>query len=295
MNDTYCAFLHSVHWIFFFFLNSRDFRPGTKCEYTVQVQLRWSIIGVLLCFLFSFILYHIPDKNIQHIVLFSLYTTLRRINLNCVCAMGIGYTGFTDKKRSYLFWASQRSSMRKSNTYCYVLIELSQLCYIQQCLFHGLVLWFWTMVTLIIAFADIGFLQFLKFYLYIILLLFLYRFHCSWRMFFEGSVAFQRKGSDILTVYVCSQILINIIAFRLSRGSTHLATGCIRFHLCFQLCGYGLDSLSITSLWNVQIVHAIFCAYRFCLLETSCEQDDNFPPSICVRVNSKMAQLPVSI
>ncbi|KAK7506322.1 hypothetical protein BaRGS_00002434 [Batillaria attramentaria] len=31
---------------------------------------------------------------------------------------------------------------------------------------------------------------------------------------------------------------------------------------------------------------------RFCLLETSCEQDDNFPPSICVRVNSKMAQLP---
>ncbi|KAL8618667.1 hypothetical protein ACOMHN_048843 [Nucella lapillus] len=31
---------------------------------------------------------------------------------------------------------------------------------------------------------------------------------------------------------------------------------------------------------------------RFCLLETSCEQDDNFPPSICVRVNGKMAQLP---
>ncbi|KAL8606902.1 hypothetical protein ACOMHN_048698 [Nucella lapillus] len=31
---------------------------------------------------------------------------------------------------------------------------------------------------------------------------------------------------------------------------------------------------------------------RFCLLETSCEQDDNFPPNICVRVNSKMAQLP---
>ena len=32
---------------------------------------------------------------------------------------------------------------------------------------------------------------------------------------------------------------------------------------------------------------------RFCLLETSCEQDDNFPPNICVRVNGKMAQLPV--
>ena len=34
---------------------------------------------------------------------------------------------------------------------------------------------------------------------------------------------------------------------------------------------------------------------RFCLLETSCEQEDNFPPSICVRVNGKMATLPVSI
>lgn len=31
---------------------------------------------------------------------------------------------------------------------------------------------------------------------------------------------------------------------------------------------------------------------RFCLLETSCEQDDHFPPSICVRVNGKMAPLP---
>lgn len=33
---------------------------------------------------------------------------------------------------------------------------------------------------------------------------------------------------------------------------------------------------------------------RFCLLETSCEQEDNFPPSICVKVNSKMCPLPVS-
>ncbi|XP_022257563.1 E3 SUMO-protein ligase PIAS2-like isoform X2 [Limulus polyphemus] len=31
---------------------------------------------------------------------------------------------------------------------------------------------------------------------------------------------------------------------------------------------------------------------RFCLLETSCEQEDNFPPSICVRVNTKMCPLP---
>ncbi|XP_013385044.1 E3 SUMO-protein ligase PIAS2 isoform X3 [Lingula anatina] len=31
---------------------------------------------------------------------------------------------------------------------------------------------------------------------------------------------------------------------------------------------------------------------RFCLLETSCEQADNFPPSICVRINGKLAPLP---
>ncbi|KAF4521243.1 hypothetical protein B566_EDAN008444 [Ephemera danica] len=31
---------------------------------------------------------------------------------------------------------------------------------------------------------------------------------------------------------------------------------------------------------------------RFCLLETSCEQDDYFPPSVSVKVNSKVLQLP---
>lgn len=34
---------------------------------------------------------------------------------------------------------------------------------------------------------------------------------------------------------------------------------------------------------------------RFCLLETSCEQDDYFPPSVNVKVNNKMCPLPVSI
>ncbi|XP_070543376.1 E3 SUMO-protein ligase PIAS1-like isoform X2 [Ptychodera flava] len=31
---------------------------------------------------------------------------------------------------------------------------------------------------------------------------------------------------------------------------------------------------------------------RFCLAETSCEQDDHFPPSLCVKVNGKMCPLP---
>ena len=54
---------------------------------------------------------------------------------------------------------------------------------------------------------------------------------------------------------------------------------------CVQNGSLGLD---------VKKRSVVFCGCRFCLLETSCEQDDNFPPSICVRVNSKMAQLPVS-
>jgi len=33
---------------------------------------------------------------------------------------------------------------------------------------------------------------------------------------------------------------------------------------------------------------------RFRLLASSCEQDDCFPPGICVKVNGKMCPLPVS-
>lgn len=33
---------------------------------------------------------------------------------------------------------------------------------------------------------------------------------------------------------------------------------------------------------------------RFCLQETSCEQEDYFPPNIVVKVNGKLCQLPVS-
>lgn len=33
---------------------------------------------------------------------------------------------------------------------------------------------------------------------------------------------------------------------------------------------------------------------RFCLLETTCEQDDYFPPNVIVKVNNKLCPLPVS-
>lgn len=34
---------------------------------------------------------------------------------------------------------------------------------------------------------------------------------------------------------------------------------------------------------------------RFCLQETSCEQEDYFPPNISVKVNGKICPLPVRI
>lgn len=43
-----------------------------------------------------------------------------------------------------------------------------------------------------------------------------------------------------------------------------------------------------------KVEHAIQVQLRFCLLETSCDQDDCFPPSVAVKVNNKMCQLPVS-
>ncbi|UYV65771.1 PIAS1 [Cordylochernes scorpioides] len=41
--------------------------------------------------------------------------------------------------------------------------------------------------------------------------------------------------------------------------------------------------------------HQIQIQLRFCLLETSCEQEDNFPPSICVKVNQKICNLPPGV
>lgn len=43
-----------------------------------------------------------------------------------------------------------------------------------------------------------------------------------------------------------------------------------------------------------KIEHAIQVQLRFCLVETSCEQEDCFPPNVNVKVNNKLCQLPVS-
>lgn len=44
-----------------------------------------------------------------------------------------------------------------------------------------------------------------------------------------------------------------------------------------------------------KIEHTIQVQLRFCLLETSCEQEDYFPPNVTVKVNNKLCNLPVSI
>ncbi|XP_075168680.1 E3 SUMO-protein ligase Su(var)2-10 isoform X2 [Haematobia irritans] len=41
-----------------------------------------------------------------------------------------------------------------------------------------------------------------------------------------------------------------------------------------------------------KIEHAIQVQLRFCLLETTCDQEDCFPPSVSVKVNNKLCQLP---
>ncbi len=45
----------------------------------------------------------------------------------------------------------------------------------------------------------------------------------------------------------------------------------------------------------VDKTHQIQVQMRFCLAETSCEQLDNYPPYINVRVNGKAVELPVRI
>jgi len=39
----------------------------------------------------------------------------------------------------------------------------------------------------------------------------------------------------------------------------------------------------------------IFSIFRFCLFETSCEQEDNFPSSLCIKVNGKICPLTVCV
>jgi len=56
--------------------------------------------------------------------------------------------------------------------------------------------------------------------------------------------------------------------------------------------------MTYAGLFGDTCISALCCVVqvqvRFCRLDTSCEQDDCFPPGICVTVNDQMCQLPVS-
>ncbi|KAK3098611.1 hypothetical protein FSP39_021211 [Pinctada imbricata] len=93
----------------------------------------------------------------------------------------------------------------------------------------------------------------------------------------------------LLPFYDCLSELMKITSLA-PRGSNKFQENSFSFHLTPQQAqdiamsrdfrpGSKFD-------YNTQI------QLRFCLLETSCEQDDHFPPGICVRVNGKMAPLP---
>ena len=56
--------------------------------------------------------------------------------------------------------------------------------------------------------------------------------------------------------------------------------------------------MTYAGLFGDTCISALCCVVqvqmRFCVLDTSCEQDDCFPPGICVQVHGKLCPLPVS-
>ncbi|XP_021928824.1 E3 SUMO-protein ligase PIAS2 isoform X2 [Zootermopsis nevadensis] len=74
------------------------------------------------------------------------------------------------------------------------------------------------------------------------------------------------------------------------QGTQRLQEGNFVFHLTPQQATDIASSRDLRP--GTKMEYAIQVQMRFCLLETSCEQDDFFPPGICVKVNGKMCPLP---
>ncbi|XP_055321252.1 E3 SUMO-protein ligase PIAS2 isoform X2 [Sitodiplosis mosellana] len=73
-------------------------------------------------------------------------------------------------------------------------------------------------------------------------------------------------------------------------NSQRMQEGTYYFHLTPQ---QATDIASNRDIRNSQkIEHIIQVQLRFCLLETSCEQEDYFPPNVIVKVNNKLCPLP---
>lgn len=75
-----------------------------------------------------------------------------------------------------------------------------------------------------------------------------------------------------------------------SNTTQRIQEGSFFFHLTPQ---QATDIATNRDIRNVnKIEHTIQVQLRFCLLETSCEQEDYFPPNIVVKVNNKLCPLP---
>ncbi|PSN48392.1 E3 SUMO-protein ligase PIAS1 [Blattella germanica] len=74
------------------------------------------------------------------------------------------------------------------------------------------------------------------------------------------------------------------------QGTQRLQEGNFVFHLTSQ---QATDIASVRDLGpGAKMQYPIQVQMRFCLQETSCEQEDFFPPGICVKVNGKVCPLP---
>ncbi|XP_027056559.1 E3 SUMO-protein ligase PIAS2-like [Pocillopora damicornis] len=73
------------------------------------------------------------------------------------------------------------------------------------------------------------------------------------------------------------------------RGLSHFQEAYVMFHLTpsqVQLISSSRDTRP-----NSRNEYTVQVQLRFCLFETSCVQEDNFPSSLCVKVNGKMCQI----
>ncbi|XP_013141749.1 PREDICTED: E3 SUMO-protein ligase PIAS3, partial [Papilio polytes] len=70
-----------------------------------------------------------------------------------------------------------------------------------------------------------------------------------------------------------------------------LQEGTYVFHLTPQQATEIASGKDIVGTSN-KLDYVIQAQLRFCLLETSCEQEDYFPPSVSVKVNNKLCPLP---
>ena len=94
----------------------------------------------------------------------------------------------------------------------------------------------------------------------------------------------------ICSIFVTTLFICNVVVFNKRDVTPEALPGYLPLESC---CVLLFDFNLLVYLMN-HLLMIILILCRFCHLETSCEQDDNFPANICVEVNGKLATLPVS-